>query len=165
MNIEKQYDLVIHLCGGQTLPIYYGTQLLKAPRHVFAVTKESENQYKALRPLLKKQGISTAMIEVDAYDPAQVREAMYQTQIRNKAAHVALNLTGGTKLMFIGGQQTMAAYGYHAYYFEPKTRAIHFLHATNVEPIATPPVFNSVDPFIRFSGERITRRCHWRDAP
>ncbi len=165
MNELPEYDLVVHLCGGQTLPIHYGVRLLRASRHVFAITRESEKQFGLFRALLSEEGTAAESLEIPSDSPDRIKERILEKISGLSPEKVAVNLTGGTKLMFAGGMEAVRSGNVHGYYVDTPSRKIHHLHEKKTPPTSIPRIFSSVDDFFRLVDEKVSGPGHWADDP
>jgi len=122
----KDYDLVIHLLGEQTIPVLFGVRQFRSKNHLILTTKEFESE---ARRLAKAIDISTTPVVVpDPFKPADTRRAIAKQVGRLiDGARVAVNMTGGTKLMFAGALSACWELGLDPFYFEIKKHDVIFL--------------------------------------
>lgn len=122
----KDYDLVIHLLGEQTIPVLFGVRQFHSKNHIILTTREFESE---ARRLAKAIGISTTPVVVhDPFKPADTRRAVAkQVGKLIDGARVAVNMTGGTKLMFAGALSACWELGLDPFYFEIKKHDVIFL--------------------------------------
>jgi len=123
---DHNYELVIHLLGEQSIPVYFGMKQFEAQKHLIITTSEYE---KKARDLLKLVDARTSPIVIsDAYRPADTRIAITkQVKKLSEGSAVAVNLTGGTKLMFAGALQACWDNGLDPFYFEMNNHNVIFL--------------------------------------
>lgn len=92
------FEVCVHLCGKELLPIYLGFNQFSAKKHIFLTTKDARIPIEAmLKRFLKNHQFEIR--EVAAFNPNSTRDAINALKLSN---NVAFNLTGGTKLMFYG---------------------------------------------------------------
>ena len=122
----KDYDLVIHLLGEQTIPVLFGVRQFHSKNHMILTTREFESE---ARRLAKAIGISTTPVVIpDPFKPADTRRAVAkQVGKLIDGARVAVNMTGGTKLMFAGALSACWELGLDPFYFEIKKHDVIFL--------------------------------------
>ena len=122
----KDYDLVIHLLGEQTIPVLFGVRQFHSKNHLILTTKEFESE---ARRLAKAIDISiTPVVVLDPFKPADTRRAVAkQVGKLIDGARVAVNMTGGTKLMFAGALSACWELGLDPFYFEIKKHDVIFL--------------------------------------
>lgn len=93
------FDVMVHVLGGQRLPILLGIKQYDCEHHIFVETQKEK--IGTLRPFL--DGKKTENIVVDEYDPNSIYEKL-KLIINEKYSgkKVGFNLTGGTKVMYAG---------------------------------------------------------------
>ena len=98
------------------------------PDHVILlVSTEMERQANVLEKVLKKYHVTSTQISVDAYDTGRMEEQMLDLLIQHPENTIALNVTGGTKLMAIVAQEAFRSEGKAVFYFNIETNAIQFI--------------------------------------
>ena len=93
-------------------------------------------------------------LPVDPWDPTSVRERIMQRAHTMPAdARIAVNLTGGTKLMFAGALAAARALGAVPYYINRRNRRVIFVddfHSESLTPI------DSVETILNLHGDGLT---------
>lgn len=120
------YDVVLHLLGEQAIPVFFGMRQFTADRHAILTTKEFEPQ---ARRLAEVAGIEPRPVIIpDPFKPAATRQAIMQLlETLDPTARVAVNMTGGTKLMFAGALSACWELGLDPFYFEIRNHNVMFL--------------------------------------
>lgn len=158
---SKDYDVCFHLFGDQRLPSYWGIMQFNSKKHVF-VTSKSYRPHE-LKPFL--QGAEYAAINVDPYDPEDVRTRIIKwlKSVPNNA-RVAFNLTGGTKLMYAGALSACRKMNGTPFYFNIKANSVVNLLTFKSEPINS---IKSIEPFFALNGRnlKISNRGIWYEVP
>jgi len=141
---KDNYDLIIHLLGEQSLPVYFGVKQFSTKNQVFLTTQQYKS--KASR-LAKAAGLSTSPIVVaDPFNPIDTEKAILKAAAEaGPGAKIAINTTGGTKLMFAGALTACWQGGFDPFYFEIKGHNIIFLRDGSRQPFVG---VNSVQDFI-----------------
>lgn len=151
---SREYDLVIHLLGEQTIPVFFGMRQFQAERNLILTTTGYEAE---ARRLAKVAGFSPAPVIIpDPFKPADTRKAITK-QVAKLAgdARVAVNMTGGTKLMFAGALSACWELGLDPFYFEVRHHNVIFLRdgtqvpfvgITDVEDFLRAGDFTTVSP-------------------
>lgn len=113
----SSYDLVIHLMGEQTLPILFGIRQFATDRTAFLTSSGYES---SARQLKKMFAVGAKVVTIaDPFVPSYTRKAITkQVSELPSGARVAINMTGGTKMMFAGALQACWELGLDPFYFE-----------------------------------------------
>jgi hypothetical protein len=147
------FDTVVHTCGEQPLPILMGCLSVPARRHLFVCSKTTA----PLIPRICREADilpeSAKTIEVNPYDIRGISEALL-ADLKGAGGGVCMNVTGGTKPMSIACLITALNRKWDAYYIDTSDRQIIWLTGDRGrEPLR--PLFTSIEPFVRLSGEQI----------
>lgn len=130
---QVRYDLVIHLLGEETIPVFFGLRQFDAKRHIILTTQRFEGEARRLA-----KSISTAgppVVVPDPFKPADTRKAIKkQVSKLEPEARVAVNMTGGTKLMFAGALTASWECGLDPFYFELRKHNVIFLRDGSQTP-------------------------------
>lgn len=99
------------------------------PRRVILVTSpDMQRQSAALAAVLKTHGIKVERLDIaDAYDYPSIEDCLLDWILKNDTDSVALNLTGGTKLMAIAAQSVFSSAGKPIFYVNADSDEVIFL--------------------------------------
>lgn len=101
---------------------------LKPCRMVLVTSPDMRRQADALAGVVRRRGIAVERLDiVDAYDYAGVEDAMLGWLSAHEGDNVALNITGGTKLMAMAAQSVFGGNGKPIFYVNVETDDVHFL--------------------------------------
>jgi Domain of unknown function (DUF1887) len=155
-----RYDLVIHLLGEQTIPVFFGLRQFRAERHVIVSTKQYEA---SARRLAKAPGIEpNPVVIASPFKPADTRRAI--TKQVGKCppdAKIAVNMTGGTKLMFAGALSACWELGLDPFYFEIEHHDVIFLRDGSHVPFVG---ISNVEDFLRAGDFATASAGRWDPA-
>jgi len=158
-----EYDVIIHLLGRERMPIYFGMLQFRSPMHVFMTTREYESAAKVLSRCLPATSRTKTVTIRDPFTPADTRRAIEKQVVQlPPASRVAVNLTGGTKLMFTGALTACWERGLEPFYFEVKHHNVIFLRDGSTVPFVGA---KSVEDFFAVNGFNVLTPGHWEDAP
>jgi len=162
-KIEKlsEYDVIIHLLGRERMPIYFGMLHFKAKKHIFLTTKEYTDAADVLSKFLSSEYEKTTVFINNPFSPADTREAIEkQAACLPKGCKIAVNMTGGTKLMFAGALSACWENGLEPFYFEINHHDIIFLRdGTTIPFIGT----KTVTDFFEVNGFNVITQGKWDD--
>lgn len=155
-----EYDLVIHLLGEQTIPVFFGMRQFQAEHNIILTTKEYEG---AARRLAKAAGIvPTPVVVPDPFKPADTRKAITkQVNKRPSGTRVAVNMTGGTKLMFAGALSACWELDLDPFYFEIRHHDVIFLRDGTHVPFVG---ISDVEDFLRAGDFGTVSATRWTSA-
>ncbi|GHU92839.1 hypothetical protein AGMMS49925_12090 [Deltaproteobacteria bacterium] len=112
------FDIDVHVClvsdqiAPNLLPAVDNNLGPKAKRVIMLVSTKMKAKAKGLAAVLKKHGIASETVEIqDAYNFNEIREKLLNILTDNEQQKLALNLTGGTKIMTIAAQSMFAMEG------------------------------------------------------
>lgn len=118
-----QFDVALHLIGAQNIPNYVAIKHLDADQHVLLTTGEMTETAKRLKGSLIEYGTRITIEDVvDAFQLGGLISQFTTLRQRYEGKRIALNVTGGTKLMAIALL--------HAFY-EMKGRESFYIEAHN----------------------------------
>lgn len=122
----------IHVClvSAQATPNLTPTldDALKPERVVLVTSTDMRMQAGHLGNVLKRRGLKVEQLDIaDAYDYAAIEDALLDWLSRHEEEEVALNVTGGTKLMAMAAQSVFAGNGKPIFYVNAETDDIIFL--------------------------------------
>jgi hypothetical protein len=144
-----RFDVMFHLFGEQRMPALLGIRQFEATRHVFV----NSPQYPAI---CMRRWVDNEFDElaVDPWDASAVREQIVRHASRVPAqSRIAMNLTGGTKLMFAGALAAARAIGAVPFYVDGRNRRVVFVDDLHSEPLK--PI-HSVETFLLLHGDGLT---------
>ena len=144
---SREYDVVLHLLGEQTIPVVFGMRQFRSVMDVILTTKEYEDV--ALR-LAEAVGMERRPVIIsDPFKPAATRRAITtQVETLPSDARIAVNMTGGTKLMFAGALSACWELGLDPFYFEIRHHTAIFLRDGSSVPFVG---ISNIEDFIAAS--------------
>lgn len=102
--------------------------LLKPSNAVLLVTQKMQSQADALQAVLTEAGVKVERVVLtDEHDFSRMEEALMDVATRNEGADIAMNLTGGTKLMALAAQSVAEAAGWKMFYVDVDTDEVIWL--------------------------------------
>lgn len=159
----SEYDAVIHLLGRERMPIYFGMLQFKAGLHVFITTQDFQHAATVLSRCLPDACQSTTVTIQDPFKPADTRKAIEkQVFTFSPAARVAVNLTGGTKLMFAGALAACWEHGLEPFYFEINNHNVIFIRDGVTVPFIGA---KSVADYFVVNGFDVITNGRWEENP
>ncbi len=159
----SEYDVIIHLLGRERMPIYFGMLQFKASQHIFITTKDYEHAGQVMSRCLPATCQSKTITIQDPFKPADTRRAI-EKQVAKlpTTSRIAINLTGGTKLMFSGALAACWERGLEPFYFEINHHNIIFIRDGSTVPFVGA---NSVSDFFIVNGFDVITQGRWEDNP
>ena len=122
---NPSFDAVFHLFGEQRMPSVLGINQFKSKMHIFINSKK----YPAT---IMKKFIGSAQykeLPVNPFDPKNIELEILKTISELPAVnHIGFNLTGGTKLMFVGALSASDKVNGTPFYFETKSNNLIYLN-------------------------------------
>jgi len=157
----SEFDMIIHLLGRERMPIYFGMIQFQAREHIFITTQEYQNAATTLSRLLPPSCRTKTVIIQDPFKPADTRRAVEKQAGKFPSeAKIAVNLTGGTKLMFSGALAACWESGLEPFYFEINHHNIIFIRDGSTVPFTGA---KSVTDFFAVSGFDVITNGRWED--
>jgi hypothetical protein len=157
------YDVVFHLLGRERMPIYFGMLQFQAAEHIFITTDEYTNAANVLSQLLPSGSNCKIILIENPFKPADTRKAIeQQAACFSKETKIAVNLTGGTKLMFAGALSACWEHGLEPFYFEINNHNIIFIRDGSTIPFVGT---KSVTDFFAVNGFDVITQGRWEDKP
>jgi hypothetical protein len=152
---ELQFDCVVHLVGGQTVPNYMAIQLCDCAHHVLVSTSKTATQFNRLSqaPLVSSKQLE--QVTVDAYDYAAIMMALNSKFSECKEGRFGFNITGGTKPMSAAALDFCRKMNWTPFYIDTDNRTVYRFDAPYAK-IDMPPVFSKVSEFIELAGYSIS---------
>lgn len=107
------------------------------PRHmVLVASPDMQHQAQSLAAVIKRRGITVEQLDIaDAYDYAAIEDALLVWLAANEEKGVALNVTGGTKLMAMAAQAVFASGNKPVFYVNAETNGVLFLDRRAPHPL------------------------------
>lgn len=160
---SAEYDTVIHLLGRERMPIYFGIIQFSARHHIFITTQDYQSAANVLSRCITKGCRSETVTIEDPFQPAHTRRAIEIMVSKLPAkTRVAVNLTGGTKLMFAGALEACWECGLEPFYFESNEHNIIFIR----DGVKVPFIgAKSVADYFVVNGFDVITNGRWEDNP
>lgn len=156
-----QYDLVIHLLGEQVMPIFFALRQFPGGRHVVVTTREYLDEVQRLSKITEVEPGPT--IINNPFRPADTRKAIAGlVEAMPPDSRVAVNMTGGTKLMFAGALSASWELGLDPFYFEIRHHSVIFLRTGSQAPFVG---ISDVEDFLRAGDYRTVKAGRWPSDP
>jgi hypothetical protein len=96
--------------------------LMKPDSAVLLVSRKMSAKAEALAVVLRETGIKTIRVNLpDEHDPVAIEDMMLKTASELDSDSIAINLTGGTKLMALTAQSIAQAAGWRMFYVDIDT--------------------------------------------
>ena len=165
------YDAIIHTLGRDTnLPCYFSfIQFQTAKTHIFITSNDNEckKRLMALYGLLPKDGRAGYKF-VDPFKPRDsynaICEAVNTLTAKNPKIRIGVDLTGGTKLMFIGGLRACTVLdNADPFYFDINEENVLFLDSNEL-PMPFRGI-NDISGFLVASGFQVNGSGKWDNNP
>jgi hypothetical protein len=148
----------IALVGGQLLPVYLGIKEYD-PSHVhFIVSRESRDRVSSIQNIINNKKISEYYC--DPYSFTSVISTMEQIVSSIGAVHeIQINLTGGTKIMFLAAQFIIQNKKVKGFYIN-QNETVLFVPEFKESKLA----YNlSIQEFLQLSGHKLTKSKSFED--
>lgn len=151
------YDLVIHLLGEQVMPIFFALRQFPGGRHVVLTTQDYVEEVERLANVAELD--NDPVLIKNPFKPAGTRKAIASLIADLPAeSRIAVNMTGGTKLMFAGALSACWELGLDPFYFEIRHHNVIFLRDGSQAPFVG---ISSVDDFLRAGNHRVVTHGRW----
>jgi hypothetical protein len=157
----SEYDVIIHLLGRERMPIYFGMLQFKAGMHIFITTHEYTAAADVLSKLLPPECDKMCIFINNPFKPADTRKVIgQQAACYPKETKIAVNMTGGTKLMFAGALSACWEHGLEPFYFEINHHDIIYIRDGSSVPFIG---VKSVKDFFTVNGFNVITQGKWED--
>jgi hypothetical protein len=141
------FDVTFHLFGEQRMPSLLGIRQFESKRHIFV--NSSEYPAACMQVFIDKEGFDE--LPVDPWDARAVHKQIIRYARKLPAnTRIGINLTGGTKLMFVGALSAAREIGAVPFYFDSRNHRVTFidsLRSASIRPI------DSVETFLLLNGD------------
>lgn len=154
--MDNLYDIVFHLVGKQRIPNLMGVLHIPARKHIFIETKEYASNY--IYPFLHNSEYDH--IVVQANDIIGVQDSILRYLNNYKADKIAFNLTGGTKLMFVGAYSACNKLNAVPFYIDATKRMLFQLDNNTKSPLNA---LIKVEDFIKLHASNSNYSINKRD--
>lgn len=126
MTSNIHFMLVSAQAAPNVLPVLDPT--LKPTKAVLMVTQKMQNQANALQAVLTEAGVKVERVALnDEHDYTRLQDTLLEAATRHDGADIALNLTGGTKLMALAAQSVAEEAGWKMFYVDVDTDEVIWL--------------------------------------
>lgn len=157
----REYDLVIHLLGEQVMPIFFALRQFTAGRHVALTTHEYLNEVARLAAVTAVE--PNPVVIADPFKPADTKRTIASlVESMPAGSQIAVNMTGGTKLMFAGALNACWELGLDPFYFEIRDHNVIFLRDGSHAPFVG---ISDVEDFLRAGDYRTVKAGRWPTDP
>ena len=101
---------------------------LKPEKAVLLVTQRMQRQARALQAVLTESGVKASCVSLDnEHDFGRLESALMEVAAAHEGANIAMNLTGGNKLMALAAQSVASAAGWRMFYVDVDTDEVIWL--------------------------------------
>ena len=147
----KKFDTIIHLAPDTALPSYLAIKQFDCPRHILAVSHDTEPAFKILQKVLNLQGVHTEKLNVPIDDLNTCRRRLNKVFSSLPEGQHAINLSGGNRIMFAAFFELALQHNIPAFYLDTESKTLNWLD-TEAQKESLQPVVDSVTDFIRLAG-------------
>lgn len=152
----KKYDVHICMVSGQPTPNYIPIldNSFRPEEVILLISDEMKNQAEMLQDVLKERcpnvRVHTLAVE-DVYNVAAIREPLVDKIAEIGKENIALNVTGGTKLMALEAYQLISNdLEYDSFYFIPEENSVFILGSHEKIPLEPPKLL--VKDYLKLHG-------------
>lgn len=139
-----KFDVHVCLVSGQPTPNFVPVlaQEFRPQEVILVVTPRMKTKADALEKVMRERcGVKVQQIQIEnEYDTANIGERLFELLVNVDKEKVALNVTGGTKLMAIGAYSTFRDAGYPSFYVLERTGEIQILDSTECLKFDVPKI-------------------------
>ena len=139
----KKFDVHVCLVSDQAIPNFVPVvdKEFRPKEVVLLVTDKMKAKAEILAKIMRERcAVGVRLLNVaDAYDMTQVGEQVFALLCDEDKEQVALNVTGGTKLMAIAAYGMFKDAGYPSFYFTDNSNEIILLDSNERLPALQPP--------------------------
>lgn len=159
---KEKFDVVVHLMGQQKLPTFMGMRQFECEHHI-VVTSSGYAETSNTLPAAVGGSCNIREVHVEPYDPTNVRLTVLDALKSFDGQKIGFNLTGGTKLMFVGAFAACEACKGSPFYFETLRNELVWLQGDFKRSQVVP--VQDVEAFFKLCGFCILDDGRWEDAP
>lgn len=161
-------NLLVSLIGEQPVPNLLPIRYWKPSRVAFIYSGRTREVARRLEVMLRQGDIEVSRCEVNAYDLPGTYRAIKDKLRETGEADVAVNLTGGTKIMSLAAYQVAFEDGFPFLYLQSEGQ-INYLYtyhfedgsiSKQVEIITLPPLL-TIDDYLRV---HVGNYCTWESS-
>lgn len=154
-----QFDVALHLIGAQNIPNYVAIKHLDADQHVLLTTGEMTETAKRLKGSLIEYGTRITIEDVaDAFQLGGLISQFTTLRQRYEGKRIALNVTGGTKLMAIALLHAFYEMkGRESFYIEAHNRN-ELISITKNKVLPLEPCFEDAKTFVSLQSPELLSR-------
>lgn len=139
-----KFDVHVCLVSGQPTPnlVPILAEEFRPQEVILVVTPRMKTKADALEKVMRERcGVKVQQIQIEnEYDTAKIGERLFELLVNVDKEKVALNVTGGTKLMAIGAYSTFRDAGYPSFYVLERTGEIQILDSTECLKFDVPKI-------------------------
>lgn len=101
---------------------------MKPGEAVLLVSEKMRSRADALQEVLREAGVKTQRVTLDnEHDFSRLKDVLLDIAAKREGEHIALNVTGGTKLMALAAQSVAEAAGWQTFYVDVDTDEVILL--------------------------------------
>lgn len=122
----ERYEVHVCLVSQQLLPnlLLCCDDIMRPDLVVLVITKVMRKQGELLTTLIRQQGCKIEIIEIDSYDINLLQQVVSEILTKFSTLHVAVNVTGGNKLMALAAFMESWSRNVPAFYVDTDTDII-----------------------------------------
>lgn len=131
MSALKKFDVHVCLVSDQPIPNFVPVlaKEFRPSEVILLVTEKMQAKAKLLEDIMRERcGVKVQQMNVpDAYDMSKISDEVFKLLLNIDKQKVALNVTGGTKLMAIAAFEMFRNEGYASFYFTANSNEVLLL--------------------------------------
>lgn len=162
----KKFDVHVCMVSGQAVPnlIPVLATEFRPQKVVLLVTPSMKKTADALEKAMKERAcVKVQQIALaDEYDMQAIKDQVFDLLINIDKDKVALNVTGGTKLMAIGAYNLFHAEGYSSFYFTERDNSVILLDDAEKETLVLQPPKLKIEDYLALHGHPVKKGCSVR---
>ena len=121
---KKDFDIIFDLFGEQRMPSYLSINQFSCDKHVFLSSKAHDAS--VMKKFLSDESFDE--IKINPYDPLDIKAKILEYKKHlSPGTKIAINLTGGTKLMYAGAMEACRELHATPFYFNIDDDSVMFL--------------------------------------
>lgn len=161
----KKFDVHVCMVSGQAVPnlIPVLATEFRPQEVVLLVTPSMKKTADALEKVIERACVKVQQIALaDKYDMQAIKDQVFDLLINIDKDKVALNVTGGTKLMAIGAYNLFHAEGYSSFYFTERDNSVIFLDDAEEATLVLQPPKLKIEDYLALHGHPVKKGCSVR---